>query len=148
MQMHVCEAADGRLSVIHIDPLLVSFPPPLNLQMVESSQLPLHIYQKAGRHMAAWSQSRPCICSIWFSHRNMIYVAFCMQSLGRWLRDSHPLLHCCSFRLILLLLWTEKCSCLGQIGSKTRGNSTSYTSEEIRNISAFCVMGWNKNCLR
>lgn len=26
MQTYVCEAADGRLSVIHIDPLLGSFP--------------------------------------------------------------------------------------------------------------------------
>lgn len=82
MQTCVCEAADGRVSVIHIDPLLGSFPP-LNLQMVESSQLPLHIHQKTGRHVAAWSQGCPCICSIRLSHRNMIYIAFCRQSLGR-----------------------------------------------------------------
>lgn len=95
---------------------------PLNLQMVESSQLPLHIRQKTGRHVAAWSQSCPCICSIWLSHRNMIYIAFCRQ-------ESCPLLQCWTFRLILLSLGTGRCCCLGQIGSKTHGNSSSYTSE-------------------
>lgn len=81
MQTYVCEAADGRLSVIHIDPLLVSFPP-LIFKWLSLHKLPLHIHQKAGRHVAAWSQSCPCICSIWLSHRNMIYIAF-LQAVSR-----------------------------------------------------------------
>lgn len=125
MQIYISVGADGRLST----PYWFLFP--LNLQMVESSQLPLHIYQKTGRHTAASCKSCYCICRIWLSHRDMIYIAFCRQSIGRWLYDSCPLLQCCTFGLILLLLGTWKCSCWGQIGNKTRGNTTSFTSEEI-----------------